>query len=117
MTPFYMVDDYSGRNSFDKATVDKFIAAYPEFQIREVKDIPVVLLDSLFKSLGTPHLLCIDIEGMDYIVLDGLIARPKVICVENEGKVEEFDDLLKGMKYDKIFNTIGNGIYLHESCN
>jgi hypothetical protein len=75
-----------------------------------------VLLDSILKSLGTPHLLCIDIEGLDYIVLDGLIARPMVICVENEGKVEEFDNLLKSMKYDKIFNTIGNGIYLHESC-
>ena len=116
LTPFYMIDDYSGRNSFDKTTVDKFVAAYPEFKIREVKEIPVVLLDSIFKSLGTPHLLCIDIEGMDYIVLDGMIARPKVICVENEGKVQEFDDLLKTMKYDKIFNTIGNGIYLHESC-
>jgi len=45
------------------------------------------------------------------------LGRPKIICVENHGKVEYFDNLLKLLKYAKIFNTIGNGIYLHESCN
>lgn len=115
--PFYMVDDYSGRNSFDKATIDKFVANYPQFSVSSVKEIPVVTLDSLFKSMYVPDLLCIDIEGLDYAVLFSMECRPKVICAENEGKVKEFDDLLKRLGYDKIFNTIGNGIYLYASCS
>lgn len=115
--PFYMIDDYSGRNSFDKETIDKFVLNYPEFSVNGVKQIPVVTIDSLFKSLFVPDLLCIDIEGLDYSVLFTMEGRPKIICAENEGKVKEFDDLLKGLGYDKIFNTIGNGIYLYASCN
>lgn len=114
--PFYMIDDHSGRNSFNKDTVDKFVKDYPQFSVTAVKNIPVVTIDSLFKSMFVPDLLCIDIEGLDYSVLYTMEARPKVICVENEGLIRDFDDLLNLMKYDKIFNTIGNGIYLHESC-
>lgn len=114
--PFYMIDDYSGRNSFDKETVDKFVKDYPNFSITTVKNIPVVTLDSLFQSMYVPDLLCIDIEGLDYAVLFTMEARPKVICAENEGKVKEFDNLLKQLGYVKLFNTIGNGIYLNENC-
>ena len=114
---FYMVDAYSGRNSFDLTTVTRFTKEYPEFKITETRQIPVVTIDSLFKSLYVPDLLCIDIEGLDYAVIYMMEARPKVICVENEGKVKEFDDLLKLKGYDKLFNTIGNGIYLHEDCS
>ena len=114
--PFYMIDKYSGRNSFDKDTVDRFIEDNPEFKITDVKQIPVVTLDSLFKSLYVPDLLCIDIEGFDYDVLYSMEARPTVICVENHGKVKDFDYLLKFNGYDKIFNTIGNGIYLYACC-
>lgn len=115
--PFYMIDSYSGRNSFDKEVVEKFTKDYPGFQISEVKQIPVVTLDSLFNSLYIPDLLCIDIEGLDYAVLYTMEGRPKVICVENEGHIKEFDDLLKLKGYAKLFNTIGNGIYLHEGCS
>lgn len=114
---FFMIDDFSGRNSFDYDTILEFIKNHPEFKIRTVKQVKVVTLDSLFDMYGVPDLLCIDIEGLDYPVLQTMLGRPKVICVENHGKVEYFDNLLKLLKYDKIFNTIGNGIYLHESCN
>ena len=113
--PFYMIDGYSGRNSFDFTKVSDFIDKHQQFSIREVKEIPVVTIDSLFNSLYVPDLLCIDIEGYDYSVLLSMEARPKVICVENEGQIQDFDDLLKGMGYGKIFNTVANGIYIHES--
>jgi FkbM family methyltransferase len=117
VTPFYMIDDYSGRNSFDKETVNKFVKEHPEFSVSRISLMSVVQIDLIFKESYVPDLLSIDIEGLDYAVLESMEARPWVICVENEGKVEEFDNLLKSMKYDKIFNTIGNGIYLHESCH
>jgi FkbM family methyltransferase len=111
--PFYMIDGYSGRNSFDYTKVSDFIDKYQQFRIQEIRNIPVVTIDSLFQSLYVPDLLCIDIEGFDYPVLMSMNARPKVICVENEGQIQYFDDLLKGMGYDKIFNTVANGIYIH----
>ena len=112
--PFYMIDDYSGRNSFNLETAQQFVRDYPNFQISTTKEIPVVTLDSLFRSLYLPDLLCIDIEGLDYAVLDGMEARPKIICVENHGKVKDFDDLMESKKYAKLFNTVANGIYINE---
>ena len=113
---FFMVDDFSGRNSFDYDTVLQFIKLHPEFKLNKVVPIKVVTLDNLYAQYGVPDLLCIDIEGLDYPVLQTMLGRPKIICVENDGKVGYFDNLLKLLKYDKIFNTIGNGIYIHESC-
>lgn len=111
--PFYMIDGYSGRNSFDYTKLSDFIDKYRQFSIQEIREIPMVTIDSLFQSLYVPDLLCIDIEGYDYPVLMSMDARPKVICVENEGQIQDFDDLLKSMGYDKIFNTVANGIYIH----
>lgn len=116
---FYMIDQYSGRNSFDRSVVERFVAEHPEFKITEQKSIPVVSLESLFIHFGTPDFLSIDIEGLDYDVLAHSLIwhKPKVICVENHGKERMFDDLLKRQRYDKIFNTVANGIYLHEDSS
>jgi FkbM family methyltransferase len=114
---FYMIDDYSGRNTFNKEVAEKFVSEYPQFHIRKTIPINVVKIDELFEKFGVPDLLTIDIEGLDYDVLDNMQGRPKVICVENHGQGSWFDDLLSEMGYDKIFNTVANGIYLHESCN
>lgn len=112
---FYMIDDYSGRNSFDKATAEKFVHDYPQFTINEIKSIPVVTLDSLFEEIYVPDLLSLDIEGLDFKVLESMKARPKVICVEIESKEDMFDCLLKEKNYVKIYSTAGNGIYLDEN--
>lgn len=113
---FYMIDDYSGRNTFNKDVAEKFVSEHPQFQISKVTPIKVVEIDELFDRFGVPDLLTIDIEGLDFAVLDWMGGRPKVICVENHGQEKMFDDLLSSMDYDKIFNTVANGIYLHESC-
>lgn len=111
---FYMIDDYSGRNTFNKDVAEKFVSEHPQFQISKVTPIKVVEIDELFERFGVPDLLTIDIEGLDFAVLDWMGGRPKVICVENHGQEKMFDDLLSSMDYVKIFNTVANGIYLHE---
>lgn len=115
--PFYMIDDYSGRNSFDLETAQQFVRDHPSFSIQAIKEIPIVTLDSLFKSLYVPDLLCIDIEGLDYQVLEAMEGRPRIICVENHGRIKEFDDLMESKKYAKLFNTVSNGIYINEDCS
>ncbi len=109
--PFYMIDAFSGRNSFDFTKVSEFVDKYRHFSIREVKEIPVVTIDSLFNSLYVPDLLCIDIEGYDYPVLLSMEARPKVICVENEGQIQDFDDLLDALAYVDQMST---AVYIEE---
>ena len=113
----FMIDDYSGRNSMDFRVLSDFVDKYPQFRIANAQEIDVITLEYLYMINGVPDLLCIDIEGLDYDVIESMLHYPKVICVENEGRIKEFDDLLKSKGYDKIFNTLGNGIYLHESCN
>jgi len=84
--------------------------------LTEQKSVPVISLESLFIQFGTPDFLSIDIEGLDYDVLAHSLVwrKPKVVCVENHGKEMMFDDLLKRLGYDKIFNTVANGIYIYE---
>lgn len=113
---FYMIDDHSGRNTFSFETAKKFVEESPEFKISKVISVKTVTIDNLFLKFGVPDLLSLDIEGLDYPVLQGMKSRPAVICVENEHRIDEFDDLLKTMKYDKLFNTVANGIYIHENC-
>jgi FkbM family methyltransferase len=114
---FYMIDDYSGRNTFNKDVAEQFVSEHPQFQISKVTPIKVVEIDELFERFGVPDLLTIDIEGLDYDVLATMYYRPTVICVENHDREWYFDSLLSEKGYDKIFNTVANGIYLHESCN
>ena len=111
---FYMIDDYSGRNTFSKDVAEMFVSEYPHFHISKVTPIKVVKIDELFEKFGVPDLLSIDIEGLDYEVLDTMRGRSKVICVENHDQEWYFDSLLSEMGYGKIFNTVANGIYLHE---
>lgn len=111
----YMVDDYSGRNSFDREVLERFVDEHPTFAIRGEKKIPVVTLGSLFEKFGTPDLLSIDIEGLDYEVLQHTLPRyrPRVICVESDKGPHSLTDLLYGFEYDRVFTTLGNGIYLN----
>lgn len=88
--PFYMIDKSSGRNSFDKEAVDSFVKRYPDLRISEVMKVPVITLDKLIDTYANgefPDYLTIDIEGLDYDVLDSYdlnINGPKVITVEVE---------------------------------
>lgn len=86
--PFYMFDEKSGRNTFDKQVADQFALDYPQFYIREIKQIPVVTLNTLVDEHcpgGFPNLLSIDVEGLDYDILRGTDlgkSPPAIICVE-----------------------------------
>ena len=69
---FYMIDHASGRNTFDRTTAEAFVAAHPEFRIRETRAIPVLSLDQIVTTHCSgiwPDLLSLDIEGLDYAVL------------------------------------------------
>lgn len=86
--PFYMIDDWSGRNSFSKEMVEKFVKDYPQFKIREVRKIPMKSLQSILdenKVSQCPDYMSIDIEGMEFDVLKDFDLKnngPKVMTLE-----------------------------------
>jgi FkbM family methyltransferase len=89
---FYMIDHESGRNSFVKEVAEGFIIDYPQFSITEVRQIPVFTTEQILHHRPIPDFLSIDIEGMDFAVLQSIDFRRypfKVICVEIQPYSEE----------------------------
>lgn len=120
---FYCIDEYSGRNTFDRKTAEKFVLENPEFKIREVKTVEVKTINDIIRQYANgvyPDLLSIDIEGLDYRVLssaDFSKSFPKVICAEitqlNMG--ENICELLESRDYIPYTCTVGNIIFIHKS--
>lgn len=121
---FYMIDKWSGRNSFSKQMVDDFVKAYPQFQVTEVIKIPTMTVDDIIqKHAGGvfPDFLSIDVEGLDEEILrsvDYSVTRPKVICVETVSATGERGDagiktFLEEMGYLSLIRCGGNSIFVH----
>ena len=85
---FYMIDEHSGRNSFDYETVSTFVAENPQFSITEVRTLPVMTVAQILHNRAIPDFLTIDVEGLDYDILKSIDFKRypfKVICVEVGG--------------------------------
>lgn len=83
---FYMYDDSSGRNTF---CFSEMLGLKGLLEVQCEMVLEMVTLDSILKAHcggRWPDLLCMDIEGLDFEVLDsadfGVDNRPKIICVE-----------------------------------
>lgn len=120
---FYMIDDYSGRNSFDKVAVETFCAEYPQFCVQKVVDIEVLTgNDIVSKYCGGifPDFLSVDVEGLDERIiksLDFTQSRPKVICVEVEnakgsGAKGPIFTYLTQIGYQFVIRAVSNLIFI-----
>jgi FkbM family methyltransferase len=114
---FYMIDNYSGRNSFDYETVAAFVADYPEFSIREVKELPVMTVAQLLTNRAIPDFLTIDVEGLDYDILQSIDFKRfpfKLVCVEVGGveKINYADAVSSLLEENNYFSLIRCGANL-----
>lgn len=114
---FYMVDEYSGRNSFDHATVEAFIAEHPEFKIHEIRTLPVMTVAQVLSNRTIPDFLTIDVEGLDYEILKSIDFKRypfKVICVEVGGsdKINYADAVSLLLENNGYFSLIRCGANL-----
>jgi FkbM family methyltransferase len=114
---FYMVDEYSGRNSFDHATVESFIAEHPEFKIHEIRTLPVMTVAQVLSNRTIPDFLTIDVEGLDYEILKSIDFKRypfKVICVEVGGsdKINYADAVSVLLDENNYFSLIRCGANL-----
>ncbi|MBS0476442.1 MAG: FkbM family methyltransferase [Proteobacteria bacterium] len=123
MLDFYMIDDFSGRNTFDKKTAEDFVRENPMFAIRSIQSIPVKNLNDVVSELGGefPDFLTLDVEGLDYAILESFDfskSRPKVVCVEfisGDGSSAHagIKSLMLDRGYFLYFKTVGNAFYVH----
>ena len=122
--PFYMIDEYSGRNTFSKEAAEAFVKKSPEFKIREVKNIKIMTIDEIIQKYCNgcfPDFLSIDVEGVDYDLLSGInfsVSGPKVIDVEVVSSVGDIGDKIKNLLekngYFAYFRASENVIFIKE---
>ena len=91
--PFYMIDEWSAINSFDKDVITKFVDNNPSFKIKEVKNIEVKTLHYVLENYANneyPDLMDFDVENLEYDILkncDFSEDGPKVIIIERPKKI------------------------------
>ena len=122
--PFYMIDNWSGRNSFVKENVDLFVQENPEFSVQEVLNIEIKTLDEVvleYNMGGIADYMSIDIEGMEYEVLqsfDLMNRGPKVLTLEvmknDQDKAKKLEQLLDQAGYSMWCRTGTNYTFIKE---
>jgi FkbM family methyltransferase len=105
---FWICDDQLVWSSLNKAIASRDNATHHSISVRAVK------IDDLLVRFGIPHYLKVDIESMDYVVIEALETKPlpQYISVESEciGSDEVLTDeaalrnlmLLNRVGYDKF---------------
>lgn len=117
--PFYRIDKWSGRNSFDKESVEAFVRESPKFQVRDVVNVEVRTLNNIVDEYAGgvfPDFLSMDIEGLDYSVLESTDfnrSKPKIVCTEiisaghaDDGK--KTIDMMETKGFFLAFRALGN---------
>jgi FkbM family methyltransferase len=112
---FLMHDDLSGRNSFCQAEFD----ADPNLKVSKTVDVELTTVNDLIvKHFGGfwPNFLSIDIEGLDYQVLETANFMwgnlPHVVCVEARKKDSwRFNSLMKHRGYFPVVRMGENLIF------
>jgi len=116
---FYMIDGESGRNSFIKEVAEGFVMDYPEFAVTEVRQLPVFTVEQILHHRRIPDFLTIDIEGMDFEVLQSIDFRRypfKVVCVEIQPYSEEdIRTLMHNVGYYSIIKCGSNLIFVDKN--
>jgi FkbM family methyltransferase len=112
---FYMYDDHSGLNSFDKTHFDNI----PGYPYKSIMRIEVMTLDDIVERYCNgifPDFLNLDTEGWDYKILaaaDFSKTNPKLICTEM-GEDNAVKHFLNERGYAMAAKTIANVIFVRK---
>lgn len=118
---FYMFSDDGGRNTFSVSERDKIISEGHRVQ-REVP-IPVITIDDLVRKYCNgkyPNLLTMDIEGLDYSVLESAQftdSMPDVICVETRRHEGERMKTMMSIKGYVCAIRLAENLIFVKTCN
>lgn len=119
---FYMYSDTSGRNTFSPTEVESLKDV---LTVQKTVKLKVVTIDSIVSQYFHgiwPNILSIDIEGLDFDVLDAANFRgdnapwgPMVICVETRrDETERMSKMLKEKGYGRYCRLGENLFFVRE---
>lgn len=123
---FYMIDDYSGRNTFSRETAEAFVAQNPQFSISKTAEIPVLPLNEIVSQNAAgvfPDFLTIDVEGLDLPIIEAADfsrSKPKIICIEVDNakgaaSKSAIHALLEEKGYICVMRAVSNLIFVEAS--
>jgi len=120
--PFYMFDESSGRNTFSLEEAKRFEESCPEMKLVKTIELPVVTLTDIINEHWSgkyPDYMDIDIEGLDYEVLqscDFSGKTPYVICVEiDKANVSGMNAMLAEKGFVPYCRIISDMIYVRKN--
>lgn len=115
--PFYVYSDDSGINSFSKDHVE-FLKHIP---VQRTETLPVVTVNEIVEKYcggRWPDLLLLDLEGMDFAVLESADfseSRPRVIVVEvRRGESADLKSMLAARGYACYCRMSANLFFVQE---
>ena len=121
---FYMIDEYSGRNTFDQTVAEAYVREHPKRSIRHRMSLKVTTINTLVEEHcgGVfPDLLTIDVEGFDLRILKSAnfeSSKPTVISTEAKAATDftgvGLSPFLQSKGYSMVFRTHSNAIFLGE---
>ncbi|HMK88495.1 MAG TPA: FkbM family methyltransferase [Methylocystis sp.] len=126
--PFYRIDNWSGRNSFNLSTIEAFLNENRQFEMTDVVMVDVKTASEIvrehFSAQRPLNLLCIDVEGLDFDILASFPFdefRPEVVCVEavsgaGADNSEAMSRLMSERGYAPCLRTIGNVVYVEREA-
>ncbi len=108
---FYVMDD-SVLNTFSKTVADDLVKNHNR-KIKKTVSVPLISVNTLFDQYHNENdnlILSLDVEGLDYMILQSLNwvkNRPAIICVESV----EYSENLTGKKDEKLIDLLLNNNY------
>lgn len=111
-------------NTFSRAEAERYVS-YGKQRIERVEHVPIrcigEILDEHFDS--APHLVSIDVEGLDFDILQGFDftrCRPAIFCIEtltytedgSERKIDEIIDFMAAQDYFSYADTYVNTVFV-----
>ncbi len=120
---FYMIDEFSGRNTFSLEAAQAFVRDNPQFSIRETLEIPVVTINEIVNIYSNgiyPDFLSLDVEGFDEQIIESADfsrSQPKVICIEIDNScgnsaAGRIKSLIESRGYECIIRAVSNLIFV-----
>jgi FkbM family methyltransferase len=120
--PFYMFGESHGCNTFSLEEAKHFEELYPEMKVVKTIELPTTTLTDIINEHWNgkyPDYMDIDIEGLDYEVLqncDFSGETPYVICVEiDKADVSKMNAMLAEKGFVPYCRMISNMIYVRKN--
>jgi len=120
--PFYMFSEIQACNTFSLEEAKHFEEIYPDLKILKTVELPVITLTDIINEHWNgkyPDYMDIDIEGLDYEVLqncDFSGETPYVICVEiDKADIKEMNTMLNEKGFIPYCRMLSNMIYIRKN--